>query len=105
MRNPEKEQFYLDLVEQVIAQGPYKPDWGSLAEAPVPKWFRDRRLGIFIHWGVYAVKGVSESWSFYNKYLPHDEYMKQCEGFTASKYDPKAWVQHRELHRNRKHHF
>ena len=57
------------------------------------EWFYKAKLGIFIHWGVYAVKGVSESWSFYNKYLPHDEYMKQCEGFTASKYDPKAWVE------------
>ncbi|MBR4923766.1 MAG: alpha-L-fucosidase, partial [Bacteroidaceae bacterium] len=57
------------------------------------EWFHKAKLGIFIHWGVYAVKGVSESWSFYNKYLPHDEYMKQCEGFTASKYDPKAWVE------------
>ena len=56
------------------------------------EWFHKAKLGIFIHWGIYAVKGVSESWSFYNKYLPHDEYLKQCEGFTASKYDPKAWV-------------
>ena len=55
-------------------------------------WFGKAKLGIFIHWGIYAVKGVSESWSFYNNYLPYDEYMKQCEGFTASRYDPKAWV-------------
>lgn len=56
------------------------------------EWFAQAKLGIFIHWGIYAVNGVSESWSFYNKYLPYDEYMKQCKGFTASKYDPKAWV-------------
>ena len=31
------------------------------------EWFYKAKLGIFIHWGVYAVKGVSESWSFYNK--------------------------------------
>ena len=36
--------------------------------------------------------GVSESWSFFNKYLPYEEYMSQKDGFTASKYDPKAWV-------------
>ena len=28
------------------------------------EWFGDAKLGIFIHWGIYAVKGVSESWSF-----------------------------------------
>lgn len=57
------------------------------------EWFSKAKLGIFIHWGIYSVQGVSESWSFFNNYLPYDEYMKQCEGFTASKYDPKAWVE------------
>lgn len=56
------------------------------------EWFGDAKLGIFIHWGIYAVDGVSESWSFYNNYLPYDTYMKQSERFTASKYDPKEWV-------------
>lgn len=56
------------------------------------EWFAQAKLGIFIHWGIYAVNGVSESWSFYNNYLPYDEYMKQAKGFTASKYNPKQWV-------------
>lgn len=56
------------------------------------QWFGDAKFGVFIHWGIYAVKGVSESWSFYNNYLPYDEYMKQTKGFTASKYNPKEWV-------------
>ena len=56
------------------------------------EWFANAKLGIFIHWGIYSVKGVSESWSFFNKYLPYEEYMSQKDGFTASKYDPKAWV-------------
>ncbi len=56
------------------------------------EWFGNAKLGIFVHWGIYAVNGVSESWSFYNKYLPYEQYMSQCDGFTASKYDPKAWL-------------
>ncbi len=56
------------------------------------EWFHQAKLGIFIHWGIYAVNGVSESWSFYNNYLPYDEYMKQAQGFTASKYNPAEWV-------------
>ena len=56
------------------------------------EWFKEAKLGIFIHWGIYAVNGVSESWSFFNNYLPYEEYMKQAEGFTASKYDPKKSV-------------
>ena len=51
-------------------------------------WFDSAKLGIFIHWGIYAVDGVSESWSFYNKYLPYEQYMAQKAGFTAGKYDP-----------------
>ena len=56
------------------------------------EWFQEAKLGIFIHWGIYAVKGVSESWSFFNNYLPYEEYMSQKDGFTASKYNPKEWV-------------
>lgn len=56
------------------------------------EWFSQAKLGIFIHWGIYSVRGVSESWSFFNNYLPYDEYMEQEKGFTASKYDPKNWV-------------
>lgn len=56
------------------------------------EWFGKAKLGIFIHWGIYAVRGVSESWSFYNNYLPFDEYYKQEKGFNASKYNPKEWV-------------
>ena len=56
------------------------------------EWFEEAKLGIFIHWGIYAVNGVSESWSFYNNYLPYEEYMNQTKGFTASKYNPKEWL-------------
>jgi len=55
-------------------------------------WFGDAKLGIFIHWGIYAVKGISESWSFHNGYLPYQEYMDQLDGFTAKDYNPKLWV-------------
>ena len=55
-------------------------------------WFDHAKLGIFIHWGIYAVDGVSESWSFYNNYLPYDAYMKQLDGFTASQYKPAEWA-------------
>ena len=57
------------------------------------EWFRDARLGIFIHWGVYAVDGIDESWSFFNGYVSYEDYMKQLDGFTATRYDPKAWAE------------
>ena len=57
------------------------------------EWFRKAKLGIFIHYGIYAVGDVSESWSFHNGNISYEDYMKQCEGFTASKYDPAAWAE------------
>lgn len=56
------------------------------------EWFDEAKLGIFIHWGIYAVNGTSESWSFYNGQTTHDEYMAQAKGFTASAYDPQEWA-------------
>lgn len=56
------------------------------------QWFKDAKLGIFIHWGLYSVNGIDESWSFYNGYISHENYLKQTKGFTAKKYDPQAWA-------------
>lgn len=55
-------------------------------------WFREAKLGIFLHWGLYAVKGITESWSFFTGALSYDEYMSQAEGFTAENYDPDEWA-------------
>ncbi|NOY77273.1 MAG: alpha-L-fucosidase [Calditrichaeota bacterium] len=70
---------------------------GFSQEKPVPEsqrmqWFEDAKLGIFIHWGIYAVDGIAESWSFHNGQISYEDYMKQLSGFTASHYDPDAWA-------------
>ncbi|PLX08318.1 MAG: alpha-L-fucosidase [Marinilabiliales bacterium] len=56
------------------------------------QWFADAKLGIFIHWGIYAVNGIDESWSFYNGYISYEDYMKQLSGFNAENYKPKQWA-------------
>lgn len=56
------------------------------------EWFKDAKLGIFIHWGIYAVNGIDESWSFYNGYISHEDYLNQRNGFGAENYDPNEWV-------------
>ena len=55
-------------------------------------WFKDAKFGIFIHWGIYAVNGIDESWSFYNNYISYNDYMKQLGGFTAKNYNPTKWA-------------
>ena len=88
-------KMFLLLAAAVLLGGPLHAQ--KTAETPEQTarrmdWFDHAKLGIFIHWGIYAVDGVSESWSFYNNYLPHEQYMEQLDGFTASKYDPAAWA-------------
>lgn len=57
------------------------------------QWFTDAKLGIFIHYGIYAVQGVAESWSFYNGRMSYEDYMKQLDGFTASQFDARYWAE------------
>jgi alpha-L-fucosidase len=59
----------------------------------VASWFPDAQLGIFVHWGIYSVDGVAESWSFYDGRIPYTDYMAQLDGFTASRFDADAWAE------------
>ncbi|HZR53389.1 MAG TPA: alpha-L-fucosidase [Streptosporangiaceae bacterium] len=43
-------------------------------------WFERAKLGIFVHWGIYAVRGIPESWSFFNGQISYDDYMNQPPG-------------------------
>src|SRR5579875_1849845 len=72
------------------ARAQSKVDAGSIRSKM--QWFADAKLGIFIHWGIYDVNGIDESWSFYNKKISYADYMKQLKGFTASKYNPDYWA-------------
>lgn len=55
------------------------------------QWFEQAKLGIFIHYGIYAVDGVAESWSFYNGKISYEDYMKQLDGFYADRFDASYW--------------
>lgn len=60
----------------------------------IQPWFEEAKLGIFIHYGIYATKGTAESWDFRGSRLTrYKPYMNQINGFTASKYDPEHWAE------------
>lgn len=82
--------LFLSLTVKLSAQETTKEN--PLEKAKKMEWFKDAKLGIFIHWGIYSVNGISESWSFFNNYLSHDSYMKQLQGFNARNYQPQEWV-------------
>jgi alpha-L-fucosidase len=40
----------------------YTPDWDSLDKRPLPNWYDDSKVGIFIHWGVFSVPSFRSEW-------------------------------------------
>ena len=60
---------YLDVIDEVIAKGPFKDNWESLSSYEVPKWYRNAKFGIFIHWGVYSVPAYDSEWYSRNMYI------------------------------------
>jgi alpha-L-fucosidase len=55
------------------------------------EWFQDARFGLFIHWGVYSVRGEGE-WVMNEKGLPVTEYEKLAAQFNPVEFDPAEWV-------------
>ncbi len=48
----------------------YTADFDSLARhSDAPEWFRDAKLGIYFHWGVYSVPAFSNEWYPRNMFL------------------------------------
>lgn len=108
MMEQNAEREILELVDQIIAQGPYQSDWASLMHAGVPAWFREKRFGIFIHWGLYSVPANSNEWYSRNMYIqgmPAYEHHIKTYGpqndfgykdfiplFTAEEFDPAHWI-------------
>jgi alpha-L-fucosidase len=40
----------------------YDPTWESLDSRPLPQWYDNSKLGIFIHWGVFSVPSFGSEW-------------------------------------------
>ena len=40
------------LLNVIIYAQKYEPNWDSLDKRPLPTWYDDAKIGIFIHWGV-----------------------------------------------------
>ena len=49
---------------------PYDGSWESLQKMPVPDWFNDGKIGIFIHWGPYSVIGHRKEGRGYAEHVP-----------------------------------
>ncbi len=57
------------LQQSFAFQKQYAANWEELKERPYPQWFKDAKLGIFIHWGVYSVPAYSNKEDYGEWYL------------------------------------
>lgn len=55
------------------------------------EWFQDAKFGLFIHWGVYSVRGEGE-WVMNEKGIPVTAYEKLAPRFNPVEFDPAELV-------------
>ncbi len=53
--------------------------------------FQDKRFGMFIHWGLYALIGRGE-WVMHHERIPVAEYEKLAAQFNPTRFNAKEWV-------------
>jgi len=101
--------------QPAATEAAYDGSWESLQKMPVPAWFDDGKIGIFIHWGPYSVIGYRRGGSGYSEHVPkliyrdpkhYYPYLKERWGahppefgykdiipeFKAENWDPAAWA-------------
>lgn len=97
----------------------YEKSWESIDSRPLPEWYDDAKLGIFIHWGLYSVPayapkrqdvestGLAYSewygWQVWDKFPPYYDFHKRVYGenfryedfagqWKAEMFDPDKWA-------------
>lgn len=61
-------------VEGEISKAAYDGSWEALQEMPIPAWFDDGKIGIFIHWGPYSAVGHKKGGKGYAEWFPSAMY-------------------------------
>ena len=73
-----KPPVIVSTAAEPVAPGKFQPTWESLSHYEVPEWFRDRKFGIWAHWGPqcepesgdwYARKMYAEGNGYYRTHL------------------------------------
>ena len=93
-----------------VTSAQYTPTWDSLDSRPLPQWYDDAKVGIFIHWGVFSVPSFGDEW-FWTRwkdpfdpqnakfvdfmkrnYRPGFTYQDFAAEFTTQLFDPDLWA-------------
>lgn len=100
------------LCSLAVCAWAYEPTWESLDSRPLPQWYSDAKIGIFIHWGVFSVPAFGSEWFWYNWKVGHDKqnqkeytdfvdktekpgfsYADYAHRFDAVFFDPDYWAE------------
>jgi len=54
-------------------------------------WFFEKRFGLFVHWGLYAIPAWHEQLQW-RREVPRETYQKLIGEFNPVRYDPDAWL-------------
>ncbi|XP_065804415.1 tissue alpha-L-fucosidase-like [Labrus bergylta] len=106
--------FPLICLIPLLTSGPgcsarYTEDWTSLDARPLPQWYDDAKIGIFVHWGVFSVPAYGKFsewlWSWWKtakrldvvefmrkNYPPGFEYADFATQFHAEFFNPDDWA-------------
>ena len=85
----------------------YEPNWKSIDSRPLPSWYDDVKVGVFIVWGIYSVPSFGNEWfwqlwqkgeqkfvDFMKKnYRPGFTYPDFAAEFTAEMFNPDQWAE------------
>ncbi|XP_022692539.1 alpha-L-fucosidase-like [Varroa jacobsoni] len=97
----------LDGLLCIVSGRRYRPTWESLDTRPAPNWFDRAKIGIFLHWGVFAVPSFNGEWFWYywksgdkasmkfmqDNYPPGFKYADFATYFTAEFYNASQWAE------------
>ncbi|XP_066536329.1 plasma alpha-L-fucosidase [Hoplias malabaricus] len=90
-----------------VCSGQYEPNWDSIDSRPLPEWFDQSKIGIFIHWGIFSVPSYGSEWFWWywqgqkipdyvnfmaKNYPPGFQYQDFAPHFTAEFFDAKHWT-------------
>ncbi|XP_064551529.1 putative alpha-L-fucosidase isoform X1 [Drosophila montana] len=85
----------------------YEPNWASLDQRPLPRWYDEAKVGIFLHYGVYSVPSFGSEWFWTNwinlrnpdyirfmqrNYKPDFTYQQFADQFTAELFNATQWA-------------
>lgn len=86
----------------------YLPTWDSIDSRPLPSWYDQDKIGIFVHWGVFSVPSFGSEWFWWSwlgsspnsatvefmgkNYKPGFSYAEFGPQFTAEFYKPDDWA-------------